>query len=300
MAIPVFQFGTFSDVDLSFFAGPRSTFGGRVHTNGNLFLTAQDGATRRLPTRSPPSKDIVRARMQNGVTLATANFDGTLKMATAPNTYRTLLRTEGSADGGTPSIVNTNWPTISIGTYNGYMRNGGCPPVTGCSVPARGTGAKALNLALITVGGKNTDLSRRPPSTELASSVLFGERDFGKVSLRILMSDLPGDITGLPTVTANAPVHLGDERRPHQRLGGGPAGRHRDAPGRQSPGSGGVMTPISRSPGLQTIKTTANTAANAGSINVDLTERESGPGHRQRLHDAGDPELRDLRRGGDL
>src|SRR5262249_35112170 len=36
VAIPVFQFGIFSDVDLSFFPGPPFNFGGRVHTNGNL------------------------------------------------------------------------------------------------------------------------------------------------------------------------------------------------------------------------------------------------------------------------
>ena len=46
VAIPVFQFGTFSDVDLSFFAGPNFNFGGRVHTNGNLFLAAQAAAPR--------------------------------------------------------------------------------------------------------------------------------------------------------------------------------------------------------------------------------------------------------------
>src|SRR5256712_6034798 len=38
VAIPVFQFGMFSDVDLSFYAGADFNFGGRVHTNGNLFL----------------------------------------------------------------------------------------------------------------------------------------------------------------------------------------------------------------------------------------------------------------------
>ena len=46
VAIPVFQFGIFSENDLSFFAGPDFTFGGRVHTNQNLFL-AQDDGTRR-------------------------------------------------------------------------------------------------------------------------------------------------------------------------------------------------------------------------------------------------------------
>ena len=38
VAIPVFQFGIYSDSDLSFFAGPPFNFGGRVHTNGNLWL----------------------------------------------------------------------------------------------------------------------------------------------------------------------------------------------------------------------------------------------------------------------
>ena len=34
----MFQFGIFSDNDLSFFAGPSFNFGGRVHTNQNLYL----------------------------------------------------------------------------------------------------------------------------------------------------------------------------------------------------------------------------------------------------------------------
>ena len=45
VAVPVFQFGMFSEGDLSFFAGPNFNFGGRVHTNGNLFL-AQGTAPR--------------------------------------------------------------------------------------------------------------------------------------------------------------------------------------------------------------------------------------------------------------
>ena len=44
VAIPVFQFGIFSDVDLSFHAGPNFNFGGRIHTNGNLYLAQGGGA----------------------------------------------------------------------------------------------------------------------------------------------------------------------------------------------------------------------------------------------------------------
>src|SRR5579872_778866 len=37
--IPVFQFGVFSETDLAFFPGPDFQVGGRVHTNGNLFVS---------------------------------------------------------------------------------------------------------------------------------------------------------------------------------------------------------------------------------------------------------------------
>ena len=43
VAVPVFQFGVYSENDLSFFAGPDFDFGGRVHSNQNIYL-AQDGA----------------------------------------------------------------------------------------------------------------------------------------------------------------------------------------------------------------------------------------------------------------
>ena len=36
--IPVFQFGVFSESDLSFFPGPAMDFAGPVHTNGDLYL----------------------------------------------------------------------------------------------------------------------------------------------------------------------------------------------------------------------------------------------------------------------
>jgi hypothetical protein len=41
--IPIFQFGIFYDDDLEFHPGPRFDFGGRVHSNGSLFLAAQTG-----------------------------------------------------------------------------------------------------------------------------------------------------------------------------------------------------------------------------------------------------------------
>ncbi len=41
--VPIFQFGIFYDDDLEFHPGPRFDFGGRVHSNGSLFLMAGTG-----------------------------------------------------------------------------------------------------------------------------------------------------------------------------------------------------------------------------------------------------------------
>lgn len=41
--IPIFQFGIFYDDDLEFHPGPRFDFGGRVHSNGSLFMQAGTG-----------------------------------------------------------------------------------------------------------------------------------------------------------------------------------------------------------------------------------------------------------------
>ena len=62
--IPVFQFGVFSDSDLSYFAGPPFAFQGRVHTNGNLFLAANSGPLI-LDAKTTAVGEIIRDRLAN-------------------------------------------------------------------------------------------------------------------------------------------------------------------------------------------------------------------------------------------
>src|SRR5207244_7909549 len=132
----------------------------------------------------------------------------------------------------------------SLTTYNGYIRNGK-------------TGAKALNLPLITMGGANTDLVRRPAVAEdVNNAVLFGERMFTKASLRIMLSDTAADINNLPTVTATAPIRLSGDWKVAPPAGYGPV----DA----------THPPVARSPGLQTFGGTAANVVNPTSINVGV------------------------------
>jgi Tfp pilus assembly protein PilX len=250
VAIPVFQFGMFSDVDLSFFAGPDFDFGGRVHTNGNLFLSQGTGGTLTLRDKVTAVGEVIRQRMQNGASIDTAPAHaGTVRVAKAPATFRPLLRTEGSVVDGVNSPLNDpTWHTTSLATYNSWIRNGR-------------TGAKILNLPLITVGGTNPDLIRRAPANENNTNpVLFGERMFTRASLRILLSDNAADITSLPGVTNTAPVQLAGDWRaaaPNNGLAGyGPV----DA----------THPPIARSLGpLAATTTTAGTAAGDNVVNVN-------------------------------
>src|SRR5271170_5185824 len=75
VGIPVFQFGFFSQMDLSFFAGPNFNFGGRVHTNGNLWLAEGDNSTLTLSQKTTAAGEIITANLENGWR-TTTNYNG--------------------------------------------------------------------------------------------------------------------------------------------------------------------------------------------------------------------------------
>lgn len=208
VGIPLFQFGIFSQTDLSFFAGPLFNFGGRVHTNGNLYLAEGSGNTLTLGDKVTSVGEVIRTNLSNGWATS-SNYTGTVNVLTAPGSYRPLLPSEGSLSGTLGSGANPNWSSISLGTYHAYIRDGDLypPQYTGIN----STGARALNLTIATpqIGGTPIDLIRRPQANELAAaSGKLGERYFSQASVRILLSDNPSDIQNLPCETSTPPVDL--------------------------------------------------------------------------------------------
>lgn len=199
VGIPMFQFGIFSDTDLDFFPGPNFNFGGRTHTNGNLFLAA--GSTLTLSDKVDVYKDVIRTNLENGWPTST-NYTGTVNITVQPgsSTYRSLQPSEGSLTGTIGSSADAKWPTISTGNapadYNSNLING-----QGSAYPQYSTGAKQLNLGIVTIGQGTTqsiDLIRRPVSGEQAT--VTGERYFAQASLKVLLSDDPNDIMNLPCI----------------------------------------------------------------------------------------------------
>lgn len=196
VAIPIFQFGMYSELDMSFFPGPAFNFGGRVHTNRNLFLAAQQGLS--FPDVVTAGLEIVRTELANGVPMS-PTFNANVRVRTTPNRYRALGGNEGSLVGNLGTALNEPaWTNLSTGTYNYNIRNGR-------------TGAKSLVLPIVDeAGGQTIDMIRRPAANEnITNPLLLSHRLFTMASVRILLSDTAADITNLPTVTATPPIELG-------------------------------------------------------------------------------------------
>jgi hypothetical protein len=217
VAIPVFQFGMFSETDLAFHAGDDFNFGGRVHSNGNLYLAQADSSTLTLSDRITAVGEIIRTHLPNDLP-TTTGYNGTVLVPTVIKTPTTttlaLARNQGSLTGatGVPSngpttafwtTKNSSWDSISTGTYKSNIRNGR-------------TGARRLDLPLVADTDGNgvpdaqpIELIRRPPVNDL--NFILQQRYFWLASIRIMLSDDINDIQNLPTVTqgaGNQPVLL--------------------------------------------------------------------------------------------
>jgi hypothetical protein len=209
VGIGAFSFGIFCGMSCSFFAGPDFNFGGRTHTNGNLYLAEGNGNTLTLGDKADAYKDVIRTSLSNGLPTS-SNYTGTVRVTTNPgsSSYRTLAMSEGSYNPLTGS-GNSSWPTISTSAsptgYNHNLIDG-----KGSLDPTHSTGAQQLNLAVALLGNGATqavDLNRRALSGE--SMTVTAERYYSQASLRILLSDNPADITNLPCVDGGtAPFDL--------------------------------------------------------------------------------------------
>ena len=293
VAVPVFQFGVFGEKSLSFHAGADFDFGGRVHTNGHLFLAEGTGATLTFRDKLTAIGEVVRSELENGNTITASGHTGTVTIPTViGSSYRNLSASEGSVIGGPASGPVTGWKNLSEVTYATNVRN-------------TLTGAKRLDLPLVSQGARPIDLIRRPPLgvNEFATNPpVFGQRYFALASLRILLSDRAADMTGLSTITATAPVALDGTfvppggmppvarsigpRQRHRRPATGGTGRPAPEPSRSTAVSRtgcawGTTSRRRRSPSARSTVTNCNR---------DDSHADSGL-HGRRRHDSAQHEL---------
>lgn len=198
--IPIFQFGAFSQSDLSYFPGGDLDFTGRVQTNGNLFLSS--GGTLTFHQQIRAAADVIRDQLSNGVLVSSTGQTGQVKVpqtsggcdvvppATNPPACRPLALSppEESAFGGpTPQNGGTGhsnalWQAIAQQTYNSMILSGD-------------TGAQTLPFS-------NTDsaspdpiqMIRRPLPAD--TSEVGAGRLYNQAQIRVLLSDNPADLPG--------------------------------------------------------------------------------------------------------
>ncbi len=199
--IPVFQFGVFSQSDLSFFPGPDFDFSGRVHTNGNLFLAEGSGQTLWFHSPIRAAKDVVRDQLANGEDTNAQNRTGKImipngsggcdsKPTSNTSTCLNLAYGSGSSIGGATPVyggngtANPTWPTTSTGptpsNYNSTILSGK-------------TGAKPLQMAFVKSGVDPIEIIRRPRSGEDPSSSVGESRLFNQAQIRVLLADDPAE-----------------------------------------------------------------------------------------------------------
>jgi hypothetical protein len=230
VAVPVFQFGIFSENDLSFFAGPDFDFGGRVHSNQNVYLAQDGSAFLTLREVLTAVGEVVRTHLSNGVSISTSGHRGYVRAAQTGGTNPTFRNLGCGAEGGNcgggtqegsvnvasvppstlqmvsgrPTMVlvsgNTanepTWTNITHGQYADRIRNGR-------------TGAKRLELPIVSDGAQPIDIIRRPPPASANEPLaVLRQRFFWMASLRILLSDRAADITNMATVTSTPPIDL--------------------------------------------------------------------------------------------
>src|SRR5450432_4074955 len=221
IGIPLFQFGIFSETDLSYFPGPDFKFGGRVHTNGDLYLasggpagaTPADIASNQLWLSSNVTVvgSVYRDWLENQHPInAGSEHPGSVETTTGGE-FQALDFVQSSRNLLT-TTPNAAWPGI-VNSYNGYLR----------------TGVKKLNLGITVLGNgaaQPIDTIRRPIAGEaLANPGVLNQRYYSEASLRILLSDNPADIQNLPcTDAAKQPFDLSELAAPIAVINANPTG----------------------------------------------------------------------------
>lgn len=192
--LPAFEFGVFCDGDCDYFAGPDFNFGGRVHTNGNLFLA--EGGKLTFTDKIAAVGQVITDRLENGHSTS-SGYTGSIYIPTAdggcpaaplagPAAYCFAL-SAGSWTGGFPPTGSPNggWTGISKSTFHSFIENGL-------------TGATKLQLPFVNSGNKvgGIDIIRRPQAGD--SALLTNSRLHQEAEIRILLADNINDLHPYP------------------------------------------------------------------------------------------------------
>lgn len=221
--IPIFQFGIFYEDDLEFHPGPRFDFGGRVHSNDNLFLMANTGLyfSSKVTTVSEVYTDVAR----NGFDASKWNENVFVKNASGNNVQLkknmgSVLKTPvvgspapKSSDQPT-TYKNANWDSISE-LFQGNLKSHATSLELPIRISSKINGQTVDYIELIRRGRNIGDLYNDGTGTTINPKIVpvtaanadgnitSTERYYNKPGIRISLADskakLPGCASGTGT-----------------------------------------------------------------------------------------------------
>ena len=225
--IPIFQFGIFYDDNLEFHPGPRFDFGGRVHSNGSLFLMASTGLY--FSSKVTAANHIFTDTGKNG----TYSWNDNVFVKNASGAYVRLYRNMGSVlttpVNGPPvtsnppssiplptAYVSANWPTNQT-MFDGNLQAQVPPLQLPIILNSNNTG-QGLDLVEIVKRGKAvgdlwndgtgsvTSPNIIPVTTANADdAITAAERYYNKTGIRVSLADSKAKLPGCASVAATTP-----------------------------------------------------------------------------------------------
>ena len=111
--VPVFQFAVFYENDLEIAPGPAMTLGGRVHTNGNLYL--QSGSGLNIDSYTTAAGSIFHGRKPGS---GAGSASGAVNIKDANGTYQNMYQSGSWLDSTDP-----DWVAESISRWGGKVED---------------------------------------------------------------------------------------------------------------------------------------------------------------------------------
>jgi hypothetical protein len=215
--VPIFQFGIFYDDDLEFHPGPRFDFGGRVHSNGNMFMQAGTGLY--FSSRVSAVGHVLTDVSRNGRDWS--NWGENVWIKNGSGSYVKLTHAMGSVlkspTVGAPVFSNADMPTVyrssgwasNQGLFQGNLLSEQRPLNLPLKIASTIAGAPLDYIELIKRGKNigdlhNDGLGAAPVTAATEDSITTSkERYYNKKGIRISLADskakLPGCASGTGT-----------------------------------------------------------------------------------------------------
>jgi hypothetical protein len=197
--VPIFQFGMFSNEDLEVHPGPPFAFNGRVHANGNLYVSGDVTFLSKVTTANELVVDVLRngSTHAQSMSVKVGAIDVPLTAGSAvngPNFSGASTGQRGFFPGSPDGSASTTWNSNSVAAASSGIAN-----KFGGQVLTRSTGGVPLLLPMQIEGNMTRELIKRILPSD--SQILSEARYSSKGQIRILIDDeglSASDAAGIP------------------------------------------------------------------------------------------------------